>query len=129
MDDVLRHRIDALHRRELTIFSIVFAALGLAAALMTATTRSIARQLVSLTVAIKTIVNDDIAGLALTLGRLAGGDLSARFASNRPALQATGSDEIAELGLVAKFTLDGPGPAAVPARFTAVQREAIPARR
>jgi len=43
LDDLLRARVDGLHRRELLIFGFVFAMLALAAILMAVSTRSIAR--------------------------------------------------------------------------------------
>jgi diguanylate cyclase (GGDEF)-like protein len=45
MDEVLRKRIDALVRHEITIFSIVFVAIAVAAGLMVVTTRSMSRHL------------------------------------------------------------------------------------
>lgn len=97
MDDVLQRRLQALVRREVTIFGLAFIAILVAAALMVITTRSMSGQLVRLAGAIKEIVGEDIAALALSLGHLADGDLTARFASSRTPLQVTGSDEIGEL--------------------------------
>ena len=45
MDEVLRKRIDALVRREISIFAIVFIAIAVAAVLMLLTTRSMSRHL------------------------------------------------------------------------------------
>ena len=97
MDDVLRLRIDTLIRHEVTIFGVVFLAIAVAGGLMVVTVRSLAGQLASLATAIRSIVAEDIAALSLSLGRLAGGDLTARFASNRGPLKVSGNDEIGEL--------------------------------
>ncbi len=59
--------------------------------------RSISRSVGATTSAIGVIVSDDIAALTLNLKRLAGGDLTGRFASSRPALEVSGSDEIGAL--------------------------------
>jgi methyl-accepting chemotaxis protein len=59
--------------------------------------RSLSVQLGSVTKAIDEIVNEDISALALTLGHLAGSDLTARFTSSRTALPVTGTDEIGVL--------------------------------
>jgi methyl-accepting chemotaxis protein len=59
--------------------------------------RSVARSVAATSRAIGEIVSEDIAGLAQTLNRLADGDLTARFTSNRGALKIPGNDEIGAL--------------------------------
>ena len=97
MDDVLGRRIRALQRREITIFALVFTAIGVAAALMVITARSVSGQLRQISSAIKLVVNEDIAALALGFARLAGGDLTAQFFSRRKPLSIKGNDAIGEL--------------------------------
>jgi methyl-accepting chemotaxis protein len=77
-------------------------ALGCFAALLgilvaTLISRSISGAVRATTLAISGIVTEDIAALALALGRLSGGDLTARFASTRTPLNVNGTDEIGEL--------------------------------
>jgi methyl-accepting chemotaxis protein len=72
-------------------------ALVLGFTIATVLSRAISRSVGATTIAIKTIVDEDIAALALTLGHLAGGDLTARFTSSRSALHVTGTDELGEL--------------------------------
>jgi methyl-accepting chemotaxis protein len=95
--DVLDHHLSAINMKELTIFGIVFLLLGAVGGVMFVVSRSLSVQLGSVTKAIDEIVNEDIAALALTLGHLAGGDLTARFTSSRTALLVTGTDEIGVL--------------------------------
>jgi methyl-accepting chemotaxis protein len=59
--------------------------------------RNISRSVGATTLAISEIVSEDIAALTLILNRLAGGDLTGRFASSRAPLKVTGNDEIARL--------------------------------
>ncbi len=59
--------------------------------------RSISQSVGATTLAISGIVSEDVAALTLTLKRLAGGDLTGRFASSRPALKVGGTDEIGAL--------------------------------
>ncbi len=59
--------------------------------------RSISRSVGVTTLAISAIVSADIAALTLTLKRLAGGDLTGKFTSSRPALKVNGTDEIGAL--------------------------------
>jgi methyl-accepting chemotaxis protein len=77
--------------------SLAVVAMLLGGAIATVISRSISRSVGATTSAIKTIVDEDIAALALTLGHLAGGDLTARFTSSRTALPVTGTDEIGDL--------------------------------
>jgi methyl-accepting chemotaxis protein len=59
--------------------------------------RSISRSVGATTLAVSEIVSEDIAALTLILKRLAGGDLTGRFASSRAPLKVTGNDEIGSL--------------------------------
>jgi methyl-accepting chemotaxis protein len=59
--------------------------------------RSISAAVGATTLAISGIVTEDIAALAFALGRLADGDLTSRFASDRIPLKVTGTDEVGEL--------------------------------
>jgi len=72
-------------------------ALVLGFTIATVLSRAISRSVGATTIAIKTIVDEDIASLALMFGRLAGGDLTAHFASSRTPLKSGGNDEISEL--------------------------------
>jgi methyl-accepting chemotaxis protein len=78
-------------------FGLTGLALALGLGIATLLSRGISRSVGSTNAAIGTIVSEDIAALALALGRLAGGDLTAGFASSRPALEITGTDEIGSL--------------------------------
>ena len=83
--------------------------------------RGISRSVGATSLAIKTIVEEDIASLASSLAHLAGGDLTARFASNRTALAVAGTDEIGELvttynGLAGALT-------EIASRYTAATRK------
>ena len=59
--------------------------------------RAISRSLGATTLAIGEIVSEDIAALTLTLKGLAGGDLTGRFVSSRPALKVSSADEVGAL--------------------------------
>ena len=59
--------------------------------------RALVRRVGSLETALGDMVAQDIAALMLTLERLAGGDLTARFASSRVPFEITGDDEIGAL--------------------------------
>ncbi len=72
-------------------------ALVLGFTIATILSRAISRSVGATTIAIKTIVDEDIAELELSLEYLAGGDLTARFTSSRTALQVDGTDEIGAL--------------------------------
>ena len=66
-------------------------------AIATLISRSISRSVGTTTLAIGEIVSGDIAALTLILKRLAGGDLTGRFASSHPALKVGGTDEMGAL--------------------------------
>jgi methyl-accepting chemotaxis protein len=76
----------------LAIFALVIG-FGIA----TLFSRSVSRAVKSTSLAISSIVSEDIATLTLNLQRLAGGDLCGRFASSRTALPVIGNDEICNL--------------------------------
>jgi methyl-accepting chemotaxis protein len=78
---------------------LITAAIGLPVLLLPlfALTRHALGAVGSTTRAIGVIVNEDIASLALTFGRLAGGDLTAHFASSRTPLKIGRNDEISDL--------------------------------
>ena len=59
--------------------------------------RGISRAITSTSQAISAIVLEDIAALLACLQDLAGGDLSKKFSSNRPALRLVGHNEITDL--------------------------------
>jgi methyl-accepting chemotaxis protein len=77
--------------------SLTVVALLLGATISTLMSRSIAGSVEGITLAIGKIVAEDIAALALSLARLAGGDLTARFASSRAPVKINGNDEIGQL--------------------------------
>jgi methyl-accepting chemotaxis protein len=81
------------------ILSITFGtiALALGFAIATLLSRSISRAVGTASLAISDIVAEDLAALTLVLKRLAGGDLTGRFASSRAALKISGTDEIGAL--------------------------------
>jgi methyl-accepting chemotaxis protein len=97
MNDVLAHRLTALYARTAAIFGTVLAAILIAGSLMFAITRSMATQLGGVTAAIQTIVSHDIATLTTTLKRLAAGDLTCMFQSDRASLPVLGKDEAGRL--------------------------------
>ncbi|MGD0472961.1 MAG: methyl-accepting chemotaxis protein [Candidatus Velthaea sp.] len=76
----------------LAVFALV---LGFAIAALFS--RAVARSVGAMSTAIGVIVAEDIEALQLTLNRLAAGDLTARFASNRDRLNMPGNDEIGAL--------------------------------
>jgi methyl-accepting chemotaxis protein len=89
-------------RRSASLFStlgIIFslAALFIGFVFATLFSRSLSRSVGSTTRAISGLVSEDIAELTLILERLAAGDLTGKFASNRSPLKVTGSDEIGAL--------------------------------
>jgi methyl-accepting chemotaxis protein len=93
---------DLVSRRSASFFTLIGIGVALAAliigfAIATLISRSISRSVGATTVAIAAVVADDIAALALALGRLAGGDLTSTFASNRGPLKVNSTDEIGEL--------------------------------
>jgi methyl-accepting chemotaxis protein len=77
--------------------SLAVLALMVGVAIAAVISRSISSSVGTTTVAIAAIVADDIAALALALGRLASGDLTSKFASVRGPLKVNGTDEIGEL--------------------------------
>jgi methyl-accepting chemotaxis protein len=77
------------------LIAAITLALGLTAFFVMA--KSIGRKVGAAAAAIAVIVEEDIAALALTLGRLAGGDLVADFHSNRGPLKVEGKDEVGAL--------------------------------
>ncbi len=77
--------------------SLAVIALLLGIAIATLMSRSITVSVEGISLAISKIVSEDIAALALALGRLAGGDLTSKFASNRGSLKVSSTDEIGEL--------------------------------
>ena len=77
--------------------AVAVAALILGFGVATLISRSISRSVGATTLAIGEIVSEDIVALTLILERLAGGDLTGRFASSRPALKVSGTDEIGTL--------------------------------
>jgi methyl-accepting chemotaxis protein len=76
---------------------LAFVALALGFGIATLFSRNVSRTVGATTLAISRIVSEDIASLAQILNRLAGGDLSGRFASDRVPLKVTGNDEIGAL--------------------------------
>jgi methyl-accepting chemotaxis protein len=87
---------------------LITAASGLVLLLvpLLAVSRSLSRGVGAISQAVGEIVANDIAALALSLARLAGGDLTARFASSRTPLKVTGNDEIGDL-MMTYNTLSG----------------------
>jgi methyl-accepting chemotaxis protein len=73
------------------------AALIIGFGIATLFSRSVASAVGGTTFAITAIVAEDIAALTATLKRLAGGDLTGRFASDRAPLNVKGNDEIGAL--------------------------------
>ncbi len=96
-DDVLAQ----LHRLQHLAFfvgvALVVFAIALGLIISTLISRSLTRSIAATTIAIGEIVSDDIASLTQMLRRLATGDLTARFASNRSPLVVTQADEIGTL--------------------------------
>ena len=76
---------------------VAFAALIVGFGIATLISRGISRSVGATTVAIGEIVSEDIAALTLILKRLAGGDITGKFTSSRPALKVSGTDEIGAL--------------------------------
>ena len=76
---------------------LCFGALLFGFAVATVFSRSISRSVGATTRAIASIVSEDIAAVTLMLRRLAAGDLTGRFNSNRQRLPQTGDDEIGTL--------------------------------
>jgi methyl-accepting chemotaxis protein len=76
---------------------LAVAALILGFGVATLISRSISRSVGAATLALSEIVSEDIASLTLIIKRLAGGDLTGRFSSRRPALKVSGTDEIGAL--------------------------------
>jgi methyl-accepting chemotaxis protein len=72
-------------------------ALLLGFGIATLMSRSIALSVGTTTVAISAVVSEDIAALTIVLKRLAGGDLTGKFASSRSLLKVSGTDEIGAL--------------------------------
>jgi methyl-accepting chemotaxis protein len=72
-------------------------ALGAGVVVASVLSRAISRTVGDATKAIGDIVTEDIAALKSALRRLAGGDLTGRFTSSRPALRVRGTDEIGVL--------------------------------
>ncbi len=72
-------------------------AIGMGLAVAVFLSRDISRALVATSGAVKSIVGDDIAALTQALERLAAGDLTARFTSNRQPLATRGNDEVGAL--------------------------------
>lgn len=89
--------VDAVnHATQVALITAVIGLLVLLLPLLVVT-RNLARGVGSTSQAISGIVNEDIASLALTFERLAGGDLTAHFASSRTSLKIAGNDEISDL--------------------------------
>jgi methyl-accepting chemotaxis protein len=88
-------RLEALAK----ILGISLGACALALGFLVATlfSRQLSRELGSTSRAISAIVGEDIDQLTQSLRRLADGDLTGSFNSNRPSLPVTGADEIGDL--------------------------------
>ncbi len=90
------NRLSALAKTLGLVLAVVALLVGFGIA--TLLSRSIARGVGSTTLAMSEVVSEDIAELTLVLKRLANGDLTGTFASNRAASKVTGNDEIGALG-------------------------------
>jgi methyl-accepting chemotaxis protein len=71
--------------------------LGLIGMLALVVAKSITQQISATSVAVGTLVSEDIAALTLVLKRLAGGDLTVPFVSHRTSLEVTTNDAIGRL--------------------------------
>ena len=88
-------RLQAFAKTLGTALAVVALLIGFVIA--TVLSRSISLSVGATTAAIGAVVSEDIAALTLILKRLAGGDLTGRFASSRAPLKVGGTDEIGAL--------------------------------
>jgi methyl-accepting chemotaxis protein len=90
--------LDRLEASSKTLgISLSVIALLIGFVIATLLSRSISQSVGATTLAIGEIVSEDIAALTLILKRLAGGDLTGRFASSRAPLNVGGTDEMGVL--------------------------------
>jgi methyl-accepting chemotaxis protein len=97
MADIVQRRSAALAQREIVAAVTVLLAIAVAAAILLAVTRSMSRGVHGLAAAITKIVDEDVDALALTLNRLASGDLTARFCPSQAPLKSSGGTELGQL--------------------------------
>ena len=106
LDELVNHKwtedaVDAGKAASLQAVSIMATVGAAAVVLVTVLSllygRTLVRRIRGVEKAMSEAVNEDIAALALTLERLAGGDLTARFTSSREPFKVTGTDEVGAL--------------------------------